>query len=204
MSRDNISFTPFKPAELIEGVTIDEIKKIPSVQALVDEHIKKELDRSYKIGHAEGLELGRKEGKEQSYVDAYKDYKADFDVLFAEAKVQLSELIVQLKEPLMDCQKEAKASMIRSFNEVIVEFVSNPEIYEDKLVGCIDNLINVLPENKRELTVDVSSLVTDDFKSLLETFAINFKIVEMNDLFRVYSKTGNYRMNVAEFAKALM
>jgi flagellar biosynthesis/type III secretory pathway protein FliH len=204
MSKDNISFIPFKPAELIEGVTIDEIKKIPSVQALVEEHIQKELDRSYKIGHAEGLELGRKEGKEQSYADAYKAHKLDFDLLFTEARAQISELIVQLRVPLMDCQKEAKASMVRSFNEVIVEFVSNPEIYEDKLVGCIDNLINVLPENKRELIVEVSSIVTEDFKDLLATFDINYKIVEMNDLFHVYSETGNYRMNVKEFAKALM
>jgi len=204
MSKEGVCFTPFKPMELIEGVTIEEIKKIPSVQALVEDHLEKELSRSYKIGHAEGLELGRNEGKEQAYKDAFTEHKSSLDLLFSEAKCEISELIVQLRNPLIDCQKSVKASMFKTFNEVIVEFVSNPEIYDEKLVKCIDELITQLPENNRDLIINVSDKVTDGFKEILGSFDIKFKTVEMNDLFHVYSESGNYRMNVKEFSQALL
>lgn len=201
---EECGFQVFKPKQLIEGVSLDEIKEIPVVEELVKKHVDEEIRKARELGLAEGRKLGEEQGRKEAYTEALSEYEAKFQSSIENIQGEISELIMQLKAPLSNISEESRESLEVRFKEVMSAFVANPEVYDRKLVGYLDDLIESLAENKRNVVVHVGSNVSERFFDLLSEEGVDVQRVEMNDLFRVYSEKGDYRFNVKEFVDALL
>ena len=93
VSPDSGLVKAYKPTELLEGVSPEDIKALPKVKALLQNIIEKEREKAYQDGYKNGLEIAKKE----AYESAKAEYESEFERLLANNEQEIVDVIEELK-----------------------------------------------------------------------------------------------------------
>lgn len=200
VSPDSGLVKAYKPTELLEGVSPEDIKALPKVKALLQNIIEKEREKAYQDGYNEGLEVAKKE----AYESAKVEYVSEFDKLLSNHEQEIVAVVDELKKPVPILIDEVKESLEATFRNVLRSIVSDVSIYDNRVSEVISEMLNSLPENNNLIRIYLSNLMPDSFASHFQKFDVEVESVEMDDLIRLELTKSNLRFSASEYAESIL
>lgn len=190
----------YKPTELLEGVSPEDIKALPKVKALLQSIIEKEREKAYQDGYSEGLNIGKKEAYEASK----SEYESEFENLLANHDQDIITVITELEKPVPALCSEVKDSLETTFKDVLREIVSDVSIYDSRVSEVVAEILCSLPENNRLIRIYLSNQMPDSFKNYFSKFNVEVESVDMDDLVRLELTKSKLRFSAKEYAESIL
>lgn len=190
--------------ELKQGLFAEDIKQIPKVRAFLESIIDEERNKAFEKGYQEGLE----QGKAKAYQQSESEYKEEFKTYLLDNKAKLESVIQSLVEPLPSLAVEVENMLISSFNKALLPVLSDPSIYDAKLKIQIDEIVASCPENNREVHIEVSAALNEEFSDyfseVVSLYGATVAVVEMDDLVRLVTSSGSFRFSHKEYIQKVL
>jgi hypothetical protein len=190
----------FKPKVLLEGISVEHIKSLPKVRALLESIIEEEK----KVAYAEGFEIGSVEGKQAAYLEARVDYDKDLLQHFKTNTDALDEILVALKNPIKQLQENIVVDLKSRFDEILSVVVSDTSIYDEKISESLGALVKDLPDNNNILKIFLKSKLNKKFLEYFSGFNVDVEVQDMDDLIRVETTCGDFRFSAMDYANSIL
>lgn len=191
-------FNDFKPQNLLDGVTLDDLKSLPKVKALLEKVAAVEKAKAREDGIAEGRELGR--------VDAFQkfsaQYEKDFELMLKERESEFEDILKSLKKPLNGLEEKIIEAFSLFVEQCLKIVVRDERIYDQKIPDELAKLLDTLPQNNRIIKLQIKNDVPDSFKEMFKGYA-DVEVVEMDELVRVQTSAGDYLLDPVEVASEI-
>lgn len=200
VSPDSRLVKAYKPTELLEGVSPEDIKALPKVKALLQNIIEKEREKAYQDGYKNGLEIAKKE----AYESAKAEYESEFEKLLANNEQEIVDVIEELKKPVPMLHDEVKESLKATFSNVLRAIVTDVSVYDKRMSEVISEMLISLPENNNLIRIYISNQMPDAFKNHFQKFDVEVESVEMDDLIRLETTKSKLRFSASEYAESIL